>query len=185
VHCPSRASKQVPVGGGGGHAARQSSFGRGQGRPAAHAWPVHCRPIVSKHCPFWHGPFARLQTPAARRWQSFEYVVPSHPQTGATRAKQAEGRGTHVPPVLLQVPGGHSQNSPAPQSVSPLQLRQIGLVVDAWPEAAPTGQGSEAARWTTILLHARRRAPAWTAALATWATQRTYWLRARVRQQLH
>ena len=42
--------------------------------------------------------------------------MPSQPQTGANRSKQTEGRATHVPPVALQVPGGHSQNSLAWQS---------------------------------------------------------------------
>jgi len=146
----------MPAGRGGGQTGTQSALGSGHRRAAEQGWPVHWWRIVSKHRPVSHGPFAPLHTPAARRSQSFAYVLPSHPQTGATRSKQTAGRARHAPPVRLQVPGRQSQNSFTWQSASLLQVRQTGVA----SEAVRSGHGSEAARWMTILLQARRSVPA-------------------------
>jgi len=53
--------------------------------------------------------------------QAFEYVFPSQPQTGANKDVQTNGIATHEPGAV-HVPMGKSQNSPAGQSLSIVQL---------------------------------------------------------------
>lgn len=49
-----------------------------------------------------HSPFVIAVTPAARRRQSFQYVMPSQPQTGAASSSQNTGSGSHAPATSSQ-----------------------------------------------------------------------------------
>jgi hypothetical protein len=48
---------------------------------------------------FPHSPCDAAGTPAARRRQSFQYVMPSHPHTGLGCSSHTTGRGSQVPPT--------------------------------------------------------------------------------------
>jgi hypothetical protein len=57
--------------------------------------------------PASHAPTCSRHAPACRRKQSFGYVVPSQPHTGATKSGQTSGFTAQVPAVLLHVPAAH------------------------------------------------------------------------------
>jgi hypothetical protein len=99
LHFRVSRSRHVPVGGGVPQSGLQNSPAAGHGWSGPHASPVQPPALRSKQPPASaHRPSRRLQTPAARRRQSFAKVVPSQPQTGATTSGHAGGLVTHTPP---------------------------------------------------------------------------------------
>src|SRR4029077_3412572 len=89
------------------------------------------------------------------------------PQTGAITSGHTCGMTVHTPPTFVQLPLRHSQKAPAPQSLSALQSVQGVATVDTSGHACPTSRRTFAPQLNESCL-------AWTVALMSEATQRTY-----------
>jgi hypothetical protein len=104
-----------------------------------------------------HSPGAIAVVPTVRRRQSFQYVMPSQPQTGMGPSSQTTGRVSHVPAT--------SSQSCREQNIELEQSRFSTQRVAGCPE--PGSSEDAFARTISSLLHADASASAATVTTST------------------
>jgi hypothetical protein len=88
----------VPMSGGKSRAQNEPKGHPSEPGPPEEPGPSLCPPIPQSNAVSEHSPGLASDVPTVRRRQSFQYVMPSQPQTGIGPSSHTTGRASHVPP---------------------------------------------------------------------------------------